>query len=117
MGSARVDIGVRLQMIVADWVAGFSRQLLALSGLHGIGKSARHLGCAADPTPTIHQRLLDQQARRGGAQEVARVLRPGLKVLFITGYAESAIMGEGPLAPRHACLDQALCCGCACPPG
>jgi CheY-like chemotaxis protein len=31
--------------------------------------------------------------------EAARVLRPGLKVLFITGYAENAFIGEGPLAP------------------
>jgi signal transduction histidine kinase/PAS domain-containing protein/ActR/RegA family two-component response regulator len=29
----------------------------------------------------------------------ARVMRPGLKVLFITGYAENAVVGNGPLEP------------------
>jgi PAS domain S-box-containing protein len=31
--------------------------------------------------------------------ERARELRPGLKVLFITGYAENAVLGSGDLAP------------------
>ncbi len=31
--------------------------------------------------------------------DAARVLRPGLKVLFITGYAENAAIGNGLLAP------------------
>ncbi|QEE40781.1 MULTISPECIES: PAS domain-containing sensor histidine kinase [unclassified Methylobacterium] len=31
--------------------------------------------------------------------EAGRVTRPGLKVLFITGYAEHAVLGNGPLAP------------------
>ncbi|MCD5992850.1 PAS domain-containing protein [Pseudomonas sp. CDFA 602] len=31
--------------------------------------------------------------------DAARVLRPGLKVLFITGYAENAIIGNGHLDP------------------
>jgi signal transduction histidine kinase len=31
--------------------------------------------------------------------DAARVTRPGLKVLFITGYAENAIIGNGQLAP------------------
>jgi PAS domain S-box-containing protein len=31
--------------------------------------------------------------------DAARVARPGLKVLFITGYAESAVMGQGGLEP------------------
>ena len=29
--------------------------------------------------------------------DAGRVLRPGLKVLFITGYAEAAVLGEGQL--------------------
>ena len=33
--------------------------------------------------------------------DAGRVLRPGLKVLFITGYAESAVMGQG--SSRRAC--------------
>ncbi|MBP0445360.1 PAS domain-containing protein [Roseomonas sp. SSH11] len=31
--------------------------------------------------------------------DAGRALRPGLKVLFITGYAESAVMGSGQLEP------------------
>ena len=31
--------------------------------------------------------------------DAARVLRPGLQVLFITGYAENAVIGNGQLAP------------------
>ena len=31
--------------------------------------------------------------------DAARVLRPGLKVLFITGYAETAVLGQGRLDP------------------
>ena len=31
--------------------------------------------------------------------DAARALRPGLKVLFITGYAENAVMGNGNLEP------------------
>jgi DNA-binding LytR/AlgR family response regulator len=31
--------------------------------------------------------------------DAARVLRPDLKVLFITGYAEQAVMGDGQLEP------------------
>jgi CheY-like chemotaxis protein len=31
--------------------------------------------------------------------DAARVARPDLKVLFITGYAENAVLGNGPLEP------------------
>jgi len=31
--------------------------------------------------------------------DAARQLRPGLKVLFITGYAENAVLGHGHLEP------------------
>ena len=31
--------------------------------------------------------------------DAARVLRPEMKVLFITGYAESAVLGNGHLEP------------------
>ena len=31
--------------------------------------------------------------------DAARVARPGLKVLFITGYAENAVLGDGHLDP------------------
>ena len=36
--------------------------------------------------------------------DAARVLRPNLKVLFITGYAENSILGNGHLAPGMAVL-------------
>ena len=31
--------------------------------------------------------------------DAARVSRPGLRVLFITGYAENAVLGHGHLEP------------------
>jgi CheY-like chemotaxis protein len=31
--------------------------------------------------------------------DAGRALRPGLKVLFITGYAENAVIGNGHLEP------------------
>jgi CheY-like chemotaxis protein len=36
--------------------------------------------------------------------DAARVSRPTLKVLFITGYAENAILGQGHLEPGMAVL-------------
>ena len=36
--------------------------------------------------------------------DAARALRPGLKVLFITGYAENAVVGNGHLDPGMAVL-------------
>ena len=36
--------------------------------------------------------------------DAARALRPGLKVLFITGYAENAAVGNGHLDPGMAVL-------------
>ena len=36
--------------------------------------------------------------------DAARVTRPDLKVLFITGYAENAIIGNAQLAPRMQLL-------------
>jgi CheY-like chemotaxis protein len=36
--------------------------------------------------------------------DAARVHRPGLKVLFITGYAENAVVGNGHLEPGMAVL-------------
>ncbi len=36
--------------------------------------------------------------------DAARVIRPGLKVLFITGYAENAVVGNGHLDPGMAVL-------------
>ena len=36
--------------------------------------------------------------------DVARVVRPGLKVLFITGYAETAAVGNGLLEPGMAVM-------------
>ncbi|BDL41885.1 hypothetical protein MSPGM_44750 [Methylorubrum sp. GM97] len=36
--------------------------------------------------------------------DAARVSLPNLKVLFITGYAENAILGNGHLAPGMAVL-------------
>ena len=40
--------------------------------------------------------------------DAARVARPDLPVLFITGYAENAIIGNRPTRPRHAGADKAL---------
>jgi len=36
--------------------------------------------------------------------DAARLQRPGLRVLFITGYAENAVVGNGHLEPEMAIL-------------
>lgn len=36
--------------------------------------------------------------------DAARVWRPGLKVLFITGYAEKSLLSEGQMEPGMAVL-------------
>ena len=36
--------------------------------------------------------------------DAAREKRPGLKVLFITGYAENAVVGNGHLEPGMAVM-------------
>ena len=36
--------------------------------------------------------------------DAARTTRPGLKVLFITGYAENSLLGNGRLAPGMAVM-------------
>lgn len=36
--------------------------------------------------------------------DAGRVSRPDLKVLFITGYAENAVVGNGRLGPTMAVL-------------
>ncbi|MCJ2024137.1 hypothetical protein MKK52_07905 [Methylobacterium sp. J-067] len=46
---------------------------------------------------------LDQFAGSGSA-DAARVSRPGLKVLFITGYAENALLTNGQMEPGMAVL-------------
>ena len=38
--------------------------------------------------------------------DAGRVARPGLKLLFITGYAESAVLGNGHLEPGIAVLTE-----------
>ena len=38
--------------------------------------------------------------------DAARVKRPGLKVLFVTGYAEKAVLGDGHLGPGMAVLSK-----------
>jgi CheY-like chemotaxis protein len=38
--------------------------------------------------------------------DAARQLRPGLKVLFITGYAQNAAIGNGILEPGMAMLSK-----------
>ncbi len=43
--------------------------------------------------------------------DAARVTRPGLKVVFITGYAENAVVSQGHLEQGMACADQAICHG------
>jgi CheY-like chemotaxis protein len=47
--------------------------------------------------------------------EPARQTRPGLKVLFITGYAENAVVGNGAFGQGNAGDRKALRNGGACP--
>jgi CheY-like chemotaxis protein len=43
--------------------------------------------------------------------DAARISRPHLKVPFITGYAENAVVGNGHLEPGNGRVDQAVCHG------
>ena len=43
--------------------------------------------------------------------DAARVLRPDLKVLFVTGYAENAVIGNGQLAKGMQVFCQTICNG------
>jgi CheY-like chemotaxis protein len=58
---------------------------------------AEHVGCP-------HAWLTRADLRVLTVQDAARVSRPDLKVLFITGYAENSILGNGHLAPGMAVL-------------
>ena len=47
--------------------------------------------------------------------DAGRMIRPGLKVLFITGYAENAVFSHGHFA-GYARRDKAVRDGCSCDP-
>ena len=38
--------------------------------------------------------------------EIARRLKPGIPVLFLTGYAHNAALGDEPLSPRTQVLSK-----------
>jgi hypothetical protein len=57
--------------------------------------------------PADHRRRPARRHERPPAGRRRARARPDLKVLFITGYAENAVVGNGHLSGRHAGADQA----------
>ena len=93
-----VDDEPTVRMLVAEVL---SRKLSTTSSKAGDGPSA--LKIAGNGNRRIDLMITDVGLPGGmnGRQvaDAARVLRKDLKVLFITGYAENAVVGNGHLDP------------------
>jgi CheY-like chemotaxis protein len=69
----------------------------------GDGAAAlRLLGTGAPVDLLVTDVGLPGQMNGRQVADAALVQLPALKVLFITGYAENAVIGNGPLAPNMA---------------
>ena len=86
-----------------------SLRMLIVEVMQGLGYATLEAGDGADALRILesNQRidlLLTDVGLPGGMNgrqvaDAARTLRAGLKVLFITGYAENAVLSHGHLAP------------------
>jgi PAS domain S-box-containing protein len=79
-------------------------EVLETFGYHGIEASDGPMGLRILQSQTRIDLLITDVGLPGGMNgrqiaDAARVLRPDLKVLFITGYAETALLGAGHLDP------------------
>ena len=90
-----VDDEPTIRMLIAEVLADF--------GYAGIEASDGPTGLKVLQTAAKIDLLITDVGLRGGLNgrqlaDAARVAQPNLKVLFITGYAENAVMGNGHLA-------------------
>jgi PAS domain S-box-containing protein len=84
-------------------------RMLVTDVLQELGHTALEAGCAASGLGILQSDaridlLVSDVGLPGGMNgrqmaDAARLVRPELKVLFITGYAENAVVGNGHLAP------------------
>jgi two-component system cell cycle sensor histidine kinase/response regulator CckA len=95
------DEGIRLLARLALETHGY-RVLAAASGDQALEIAGHHLGA-------IHVMVTDiQMPGIRGPDLAARIagLRPGIKVLFMSGYLDRAIAGQEKLAANAALLDK-----------
>ncbi len=92
-------------------VLEFVQSLLLRKGYHVIsvpdGPSALE-ACTRDETP-IHLLITDVVMPKMGGRELARSIvarRPDIRVLFVSGYSEDAILNQGLLEPGTAFLQK-----------
>jgi two-component system, cell cycle sensor histidine kinase and response regulator CckA len=98
---AEDDDAIRLLARLALERHGYS-VLMAKDGAEALEVTRGHRG-------PIHVLVTDMlMPGMNGTELAAQVtaLRPGLKVLFVSGYAEGTVMGEGEMAERSAFLEK-----------
>ncbi|MBL8948590.1 MAG: response regulator, partial [Myxococcales bacterium] len=98
-----VEDDTQVRRVLADTLAreGF-RVLVAQHGLEA-------LVLAEDHGPGIDLVVTDVVMPKMGGPELAdqlRVLRPGLPILFLTGYSEQAVLNRGDLNPGASLLEK-----------
>jgi CheY-like chemotaxis protein len=104
VGAPHVARGEEVILLVEDEasVRNFLRSVLLRDGYRVIeaedGKQA--IGVAQRHDGTIHLLLTDLMMANMGGKELARrmvELRPGIRVLFMSGYAEEVVLQQGEL--------------------
>jgi len=96
-----VDDEPTIRMLVVEVLAGLGYATLEA----GDGAAAlRLLGAGARPDLLVTDVGLPGQMNGRQVADAALALMPALKVLFITGYAENAVIGGGQLAPNMGLL-------------
>jgi two-component system cell cycle sensor histidine kinase/response regulator CckA len=105
------DTGVRTVLVVEDEdvVRGLVRQVLEGVGFQVLVARSGEEAFALAEQHHVDVLLSDLMMPNIGGQEVAERLRaahPELKVLYMSGYAESGILTDGVLPPRTAFLEK-----------
>jgi signal transduction histidine kinase/CheY-like chemotaxis protein len=96
-----VDDEPTIRMLVVEVLAGLGYATMEA----GDGAAAlRLLGAGARPDLLVTDVGLPGQMNGRQVADAALALIPALKVLFITGYAENAVIGGGQLAPNMGLL-------------
>lgn len=110
-GPAPVPSGRRTVLVVDDepMVRMLITDVLEEAGVTVLEAGDAAAGLAVLRSPSPIDLLITDVGLPGGMNgrqmaDAGRELRPDLKVLFITGYAEAAIMGPGPVGPNMQVL-------------